>query len=156
MRTKLTIAGLGAVATGALVVAGMTIAASPKQGPIFAKLDGKSEIGATGKKNAGDKDGAGSFSATISGNKLCYGLSVDKIGDPQAAHIHRGSKSKNGPILITLDPPDDGNPGASGECVTASSNLLQRIRKNPNKYYVNVHNSAFPDGAVRGQLFKQK
>jgi hypothetical protein len=32
--------------------------------------------------------------------------------------------------------------------------LIKAIRQNPEAYYVNVHNSDFPTGAVRGQLSK--
>jgi CHRD domain len=31
-------------------------------------------------------------------------------------------------------------------------NLLKAIIRNPQDYYVNVHNAPFPNGAVRGQL----
>ena len=33
-----------------------------------------------------------------------------------------------------------------------SRTLLRRIRGNPEAFYVNVHTTDFPDGAVRGQL----
>lgn len=38
-------------------------------------------------------------------------------------------------------------------CLTGlDKNLLKDILRNPESYYVNVHNAAFPNGAVRGQL----
>ena len=38
-------------------------------------------------------------------------------------------------------------------CLTGlDKNLLKDIIRNPENYYVNVHNAPFPNGAVRGQL----
>ena len=38
-------------------------------------------------------------------------------------------------------------------CLTGlDKNLLKAIIRNPENYYVNVHNAPFPNGAVRGQL----
>ena len=38
-------------------------------------------------------------------------------------------------------------------CLTdLNKNLLKDILRNPENYYVNVHNAPFPNGAVRGQL----
>ena len=38
-------------------------------------------------------------------------------------------------------------------CLTdLDKNLLKDIIRNPENYYVNVHNTPFPTGAVRGQL----
>lgn len=37
-------------------------------------------------------------------------------------------------------------------CVEVDRKLLDAIRSEPEKYYLNVHTAEFPDGAVRGQL----
>ena len=89
----------------------------------------------------------------IDGREMCYGIAVKDIGEPVAAHIHKGGRNKNGPIVVELDPPSSGDPGSSSGCVRLSRKLSKAIPKNPSKYYVNIHNAKYPDGAARGQLF---
>jgi CHRD domain len=138
----------------ALILALPSTAFAPR-GPLFAALNGQNEIAEDGTRGAGDRNGAGSFSAVIKGRELCYGLAVRDIEDPTMAHIHRGGRNTNGPILVPLTPPETGDPGASSACTELSRSLVRQIRRKPGGYYVNVHNSAFPDGAVRGQLFSR-
>jgi hypothetical protein len=152
MRTR-RLALLTAVAVSVILV--LPSVAFAARNPLFAALNGQNEIGQDGKKGAGDNNGGGSFSAVIKGQQLCYGLAVRDIGNPTMAHIHRGGRNTNGPILVTLTHPQSGDPGASSACMEISPSLLRQIRKNPGKFYVNVHNSAFPDGAIRGQLFSR-
>ena len=154
--SKRRIALAGAVAAvAALVVVVSVVSAGSRadRGAVFAVMTGKKEVGPTGKKGAGDKDGRGSFAATLDGRELCYGITVTNIATPGAAHIHKGSPSQAGPIVQALTQPAEGDPGASSDCVQLSSSLASDLAKNPSKYYVNVHNEAFPGGAVRGQLF---
>ena len=58
-----------------------------------------------------------------------------------------------GPIVVSLTAPDAN--GLARGCVTVKRADLRDIRWNPKMYYVNVHNAAFPGGAVRGQLSKR-
>jgi CHRD domain len=122
---------------------------------LFAVLTGKKEVDAEGNRGVGDPDGRGTFTATIDGTELCFGLTVKNIDDPAAAHIHRGRASVAGPVVVPLVHPDSGDPGASSGCVDVTSELAEAILKNPHRYYANVHNAAFGGGAVRGQLFRR-
>lgn len=143
-----------AVAMGTFVFTNAGVHAHDSWPPLFTVLDGGNEVSASGAANAGDKNGRGSFTAIIQGNQLCYGLTVTAIATPTAAHIHVGAAGVNGPIVAVLETPDGGDPGTSSGCVTiADPALLNNIRANSTNYYINVHNAAFPAGAVRGQLF---
>jgi CHRD domain len=80
-----------------------------------------------------------------------YGLAVQRIKPAMAAHIHRGGPRVAGPIVVELKAPTG---GSSMGCKAISGALSKKLRANPTQYYVNVHNSPFPDGAIRGQLHR--
>lgn len=120
---------------------------------LFAVLTGRKEVDATGQRGVGDLDGRGSFTAIVNGDQLCFGITVKHIGDPVAAHIHKAKPSLAGPVVVPLTQPSHGDPGASSGCVTVDAALARAILKHPHRYYANVHTTAFPGGAVRGQLF---
>lgn len=123
---------------------------------LFANLTGRNELDAEGHRGAGDLDGRGGATVTIDGAEVCWGITVRNIADPIAAHIHRGKRSVNGPIEVTLSHPPTGDPGASSGCTGADPALLEEIQKHPKRFYVNVHTPDFPGGAVRGQLFGKR
>jgi CHRD domain-containing protein len=142
-----------AVAVGVFILNNSHAAAQINWPPLFAVLDGGNEVSPAGVPNAGDQDGRGSFSATIVGNLLCYGLTVTNIAVPTAAHIHNATAGVNGAIVVPLAAPAAGNPGTSSGCVAVGAALLTNIRVNATAFYVNVHTGQFPNGAIRGQLF---
>lgn len=99
-----------------------------------------------------DADGRGIAWIKVkpSHDRFCYALSVARIdGDITAAHLHQAPAGVNGPIVIPLEPPFD---GSSAACVTIDHDLAVAIVTDPEGFYVNVHSTVFPDGAVRGQL----
>jgi CHRD domain len=157
LRAATIVAGAAALALALIGVVGAGAQGGGQQSKVlFAVLTGAKEVSAEGDKGVGDPNGRGSFSAVFDGNRLCYGLTSKNIEDPAAAHIHRGSRNEAGPIVVELDPPAAGDPGASGDCVQVARPIARAIRANPNRYYVNVHNADFPDGAIRGQLFARR
>ena len=113
-----------------------------------AKLTGAAEV-----PGPGDPDGSGTALLTINPDKgeVCFDLTVTKIDEATAAHIHEGAAGKSGPVKVPLDAPKTGS--VKG-CKTADAAVVKAIMANPAEYYVNVHNAAFPGGAVRGQLSK--
>ena len=122
--------------------------AAAQEMKVTAKLTGATEV-----PGPGDPDGSGTVQLLFHPDKseVCYDMTVAKIDEASAAHIHEGAVGKDGPVKVTLDPPKT---GAAKGCKTADAALIKTIMSNPTDYYVNVHNAAFPKGAVRGQLSK--
>ena len=140
-------AALSALAVAVVVSAQNGSTSATAKDSLFAALAGKNE------RPTADRDGRGSFAANFAGGELCYGYVVKNIGDPAAAHIHKGAAGKNGDVVIPLKTPSSGNPGTVSDCVAVGAGLRKSILSNPATFYVNVHNGDFPGGAVRGQLF---
>ena len=114
--------------------------------PLTAHLAGTNEV------PSGDPDGSGHARVTLNQgrSRICFDIEVEDIGTVVNAHIHAAPAGVNGPVVVPF------NPAVNGlkNCVTADPDLIKDIRQNPANYYVNVHTSEFPGGAVRGQLSK--
>jgi hypothetical protein len=110
--------------------------------------------GAAEVPGPGDPDGTGSASVTIdtANSQVCYTLFVQNLTLPAAAaHIHRGTAGEGGDVVVPFDIVPDAT-GNAVSCVAVDAALLSEIAQNPAGFYVNVHTSDFPDGAVRGQV----
>jgi hypothetical protein len=179
--TRLAVAGL----TAGLIVGGASLASAGHLNPLLeTDLDGRSEVDPSARNGriVGDPNGRGEGyvfgidddrdgSTLLRDNRdtLCYVLVVDGIaeldqapGGGRMAHIHRGAEGQNGPVVANLAWPQDGQ---SADCLyeaepgkftaDAGPGVVQDILANPEHYYFNVHNSAYPSGAIRGQLSEQ-
>ena len=138
----------------AVVFASPAFAAPPADGgcnggrPLSAELTGGAEV-----PKPGDLDGSGTANVRVNPGQEClsYDLDVKDIEPAKAAHIHEAPAGKAGPVVEELEAPTDGS--------SSGTNSIDReeakdIVKNPEEYYVNVHNEEFPGGALRGQLSK--
>ena len=112
---------------------------------IGASLFGENEVGGEGA----DEDAGGDFSGFLDmkAGTLCYYLDHYGLDTVTAAHLHEGKKGENGPPVVTLDPSSDDE-----VCVEVEAELLARIAKDEERFYVNVHTEKHPAGAIRGQL----
>jgi hypothetical protein len=146
-RPTLAITLLATVATLGLAAGAPAGLQSSEQ--VSAELDGKQEV-----PGPGDPNGRGEAFASVKTKKrkLCFQVSWVKIEAPVAAHIHKGAEGDAGPVKVLLfdqTPPTDIVEG----CVkNVQKKLLKKIARNPQRFYVNVHNAEYPDGAIRGQL----
>ena len=133
----------------ALFASGFTLAVAvplAHAAPLVTELTGTLET-----PGPGDPDGSGTFAGKIKvgQGQLCYTLTASAIAPATAAHVHVGAAGVAGPVVIALAPPTE---GSSTACATADRDLLKAIARNPENYYVNVHNPEYPAGAIRGQL----
>jgi len=135
-----------------LVLAGLFVAGGALAGgrPFATNLTGAEEV-----PGPGDPDGNGTANLTLNQGQgeVCFAIEVQDIALPATgAHIHAAPAGIAGPVVVPLTPPDES--GTSSGCVAADRELIKAIRQNPEAYYVNVHTTDFPAGAVRGQLSK--
>ena len=119
--------------------------------PFVVTLTGAAEV-----PGPGDPDGAGTARLTLNQGQgiISFEITVSNITLPATgAHIHVGSATEAGPVVVALTAPD-ATGHSSGE-VSVDPELIKAIRQNPENYYVNVHTlPLYAAGAVRGQLSK--
>jgi hypothetical protein len=111
--------------------------------------------GAEEAPGPGDPDGSGFATLRLNPGtgQVCFQITVSDIALPATgAHIHEAAAGVAGPVVVPLTSPDES--GVSSGCVDAPRELILDIIQNPAEYYVNVHSTEHPAGAVRGQLEK--
>jgi hypothetical protein len=124
---------------------------------------------ASNNEIVGDPNGRGTayvFGIDNDPNTVCYALvDIRRVaeleqapGNGRTAHIHEGARGTQGPIVANLAWPQDGQAadclteGEEGKFPTGEGGIVQRILHNPMNFYVDIHNTEYPDGALRGQL----
>jgi hypothetical protein len=159
--SRTAIAGCVAVAL-ALVLALSNLGFAHRPGNI--RLRGGAEV-----PGPGDPDGSGRAGIRINEDeeRVCFTLRWKNLDPVLFAHIHAGTEDVAGPVVVTLFTAGEGGlvtlpdrPTDLRACTETFSppegmsveELLQDIEQNRDEYYVNVHSTTFPAGAIRGQL----
>lgn len=114
------------------------------------ELRGSNEVPPSGVPNVG------AFLVWFDAAKTTISWSVDTggVASPTLAHIHKAAAGTNGGIVINLATSASAfvNGEIKGSIAVPDTALVADIIANPQNYYVNVHTSANPGGALRGQL----
>lgn len=99
--------------------------------------------------------GSGTFVArsNIGQGRICWSLTVVGLSDVTASHIHYGTGPLATQIAVPLSLPSPFTGKAIG-CATAPRALVKLILVHPENFYVNVHTTTYPGGAIKGTLAK--
>jgi hypothetical protein len=136
------------VASVLLVLTSVLPASGEVGGRTFTvELTGEAEVTPDGVPNQGDLDGSGTATLTINPGvgQVCWTIEVTDVELILAAHIHAAPSTTTGPVVVPLNP-------YTGGCTDVDRELAVAIITDPASYYVNVHNTPYPAGALRGQL----
>ena len=100
----------------------------------------------------GDAHGSGTFKVSFGSNEVCYEVALDGLaGFVDRIAIHRGAAGSVGPEVALLSPSPQGIQGLWG-CRAIDRTLAREISRTPANFYMLVKTSAYPGGALRGQL----
>ena len=83
---------------------------------------------------------------------LCYTLTVTGLTGITGSHIHTSIPQLGvaaGGVVVPLTAPTN---GSSSGCISVSRDIIKAIMKNPSTFYVNVHTTTSPTGAIQGTL----
>lgn len=113
------------------------------------RLSGAEEV-----PGPGDPNGKGWISLDVyRTGTICYEAKTQAIAGVAAAHIHEAPAGSAGGVVVDLRPDlADRTGNMWSYCVSTTPEVAAEIIAEPTDYYVNVHNAAYPAGAIRGQL----
>jgi len=114
----------------------------PGSGAIKVSLTGQEEVPPL------SVSGSGSGSFRVAEDGTLSGSVTTKDVPGTMAHIHRGAKGTNGPVIVPLDKKGDTYSVPAGRKLTAEQ--LKDLKAG--NLYVNVHTAKNKGGEVRGQL----
>jgi hypothetical protein len=140
IRGQLAISGTGTASSGGTLFGGELRASNEPAG------------------NGATSPAVGAFTLTIdpSNTVLTWDINIGTLQNPILAHIHKGPLGVNSAVVVPLVTSAAGFSGGRAHGVITAPNvdpvLLADIVANPGSYYVNVHTTEAPLGAMRGAI----
>jgi hypothetical protein len=152
--------GLGsAFVLAILVFAGSTSAMAHELSLVYRDQNGHFSVPLTSGEipGGGDPGGQGSAELTLSTQQqtACFSINWKGLKEQVTAfHLHAAGAGSEGPHWIDFfnDQRFPGADGKSSGCVPTTADKIGAVIGNPAAYYLNVPSTAFPKGALRGQL----
>ncbi|MFD8013576.1 CHRD domain-containing protein [Streptomyces sp. NPDC058955] len=125
-------------------------------GRLRALADGGQEVPAGAPDRAGDPDGHSTTFLHPRTDRVDYSLVWVNTGPPLSGHVHEGALGENGALRLPLfvSPVPKNIFGISGSVSAPDASFLARLKEGPTGFYANLPTREFPEGAVRGQLFR--
>jgi hypothetical protein len=157
MRTKLLVPSLAVLMLGlAACGSGSSSSGTSSASRSTAKRTGPRRIYRVALTGAGEKPRgapAGSGAAVIAfhgSSVVCWRFAhLHGFTNATFADIHLGAAGRLGKLIVPLS---TGPRLHHQGCVHVATSLTKAIEHSPHKYYVNIHSTQYPGGAVRGQL----
>lgn len=114
---------------------------------VIAKMNGNKVV-----PGPGDANGSGRAELVLKQKQrqICFSVGYNRVSTPVSGEIHRGSSGETGPKKAELFENTNADP-ATG-CSQETARQVRRIRQHPRKFYIQLENNQFPNGAIRGQL----
>ncbi|MEV7289114.1 CHRD domain-containing protein [Streptomyces sp. NPDC093252] len=105
---------------------------------------------------AGDPDAVTHVSLDPDGTALGYSLAWVNLRPPIRAQVQRGELGEDGEVAVPLftSPLPGTIIALSGSAPVTDPATLRRLAAEPGGFYVSLHTDDFPEGAVRGQVFR--
>jgi CHRD domain len=127
---------------------------APDDVPLFSAVFGVNVLGPDGEADVGDPDARGALSMVTPGpEEVCFGLNVLEMAEVTAVELREGTDGSAGPVLLSLTPVPGSEIHSSGCVSDAPASVVANLRAHPERFYLNVATTEFPDGAARGQFF---
>lgn len=141
-----------AIVLAAIAVLGTTTVATAASGPDVSRttMSGYEEVPGPGDPNG---FGRSVVQTNPQRSQVCVSIRYFGIDPPTMAHIHAAPMGVSGDVVVDFTPLlATSAPSYIQGCVPVETTLARDIQRNPSDYYTNVHNAAYPAGAIRGQL----